>query len=759
MSGVNSRIPELRVPAAAAKLASWLRPADNAAELPLLHRLAIVYLMLPVVIWLVGWFEWWLGIPAALLLAAAFWQAVSGSLRISPRTSAVAVLAVAACWVMVTAAGGLFDIGLSDWENQRTRLIELVRYPWPTFLQDPLAAYAPDLVSPPPLLRYYLGYHITPALAARWFGPAVLNWAVPIWTWLGVALILLMFTRERRGWGVTIAVLAFIFFSGMDAVSMVLFEGWDWIAPRIDWEGLPGLDLGTVHIEISEMRIRLLILSNMTNVLWSPQHFIPAGLYTFLMLQLQGHRRFLAVSGVLLATAPFWSAFVAVGLLPLFAVLLWKNGLRPFLRWPNLLLAAPLAGLIALYLTSGETDFVRGWIWEQNTMRPFWSQVLLFYLLEFLLLGILVYLLRPDLHRNPFFIASMATLILLPLYYYAVYNDLLMRASMPPLLLLCWYSIETLTGSGKNEYARKGVYRLGIACMVVMLCIGSITALYELARATEDDGRFRFERFHHTFLGDLLPRVQRENTAYHIPNALRLLLDEDELPREKGVLVASSEFDIYLNENRLAFVKESCTPEDVKQTFFLHVVPSDENDLSTDRVQYGFDNLDFNFREHGILGGQLCAATRLLPNYDIDRIATGQYTEQGSIWTTEIPIGFLANLSPRAPKGVLIASSEFDIYLDENRLTFVKEPCAPEDVKPRFFLHVVPSDENDLPADRVQHGFDNLDFNFRKHGILVGQLCTAVRLLPNYDIDRIATGQYTGEGTIWTTDILLDDSE
>ena len=244
MSGVNSRIPELRVPAAAAKLASWLRPADKAAELPLLHRLAIIYLMLPVVIWLVGWFEWWLGIPAALLLAAAFWQAVSGSLRISPRTSAVAVLAVAACWVMVTAAGGLFDISSGDWFNQRTRLIELVRYPWPTFLQDPLAAYAPDLVSPPPLLRYYLGYYITPALAARWFGPAVLNWAVPIWTWLGVALILLMFTRERRGWGVTIAVLAFIFFSGMDAVRVVLFEGWDWIAPASTGKDCPASTWG-----------------------------------------------------------------------------------------------------------------------------------------------------------------------------------------------------------------------------------------------------------------------------------------------------------------------------------------------------------------------------------------------------------------------------------------------------------------------------------------------------------------------------------
>ena len=51
---------------------------DSAGELPLLHRLSILYLMLPVVIWLVGWFEWWLGIPATLLLVFAFWKLLSG---------------------------------------------------------------------------------------------------------------------------------------------------------------------------------------------------------------------------------------------------------------------------------------------------------------------------------------------------------------------------------------------------------------------------------------------------------------------------------------------------------------------------------------------------------------------------------------------------------------------------------------------------------------------------------------------------------
>ena len=52
---------------------------NSAAELPVAHRLAIVYLMLPVMIWLVGWFHWWLGLPAVLLLALALRKALLGS--------------------------------------------------------------------------------------------------------------------------------------------------------------------------------------------------------------------------------------------------------------------------------------------------------------------------------------------------------------------------------------------------------------------------------------------------------------------------------------------------------------------------------------------------------------------------------------------------------------------------------------------------------------------------------------------------------
>ena len=768
MSGMSIRTRELRLPSAAANLASWIRPADNDAdELPLLHRLAIIYLMLPVVIWLVGWFEWWLGIPATILLALAFWQAVSGSWRILPRPAAVAVLIVAACWVMLTAAGGVFDaLPRGDWPFHRLTLFELGQRPWPTVFLEPLfAAYAPDGAYSPPLLRYNLAYYMPPGLAAQWLGPAALNWAVPIWTWIGVALILLMFTRERRGWSIAIAILIFIFFSGMDALRMGLLEGWDWISLRIDWEGLPGIRLGTEHIERGGVQVRLLALSNMTSMVQSPQHFISPGLYTFLILQLRGHRRFMAVGGVLLAAAPFWSPFVAIGLLPLFGVLLWKNGVRPFLRWPNLLLAAPLGGLIALYLTSGSTDFPRGWIWEQYEWSLLAGWMPVFYLSEFLLLGIIVWVLRPDLRRDPFFIVCMATLILLPLYQYGTYNDLFLRGAMPALLLLCYYCVETIVPrTNKNIYMGRRIYRLGIAGMVVILCIGSVTAIVELARATNHDGVFRFEQANFvTLTGESVGEgIRRERIAYDVPDALWMLLDDDgfvHTPREKGELLLQSEFDVYLEDDNLILVKQHCSRDDLADRFFLYTIPVDPAKSSRAGQVLG---VEYSGRYQPRIFEGTCVVNLPMQRHEVAGFQVGQWggDDTTEAWTADYKFDVDIERAYRSlTSGDLISRSEFDIYLDENRLAFVKQPCAPADTEPRFFLHVYPADEANLPANRRVFGFENLDFRFGEYGILHNQLCAAVRYLPDHDVAKITTGQLTTGRRIWTAELTIKRSE
>ena len=107
-----------------------------------------------------------------------------------------------------------------------------------------------------------------------------------------------------------------------------------------------------------------------------------------------------------------------------------------------------------------------------------------------------------------------------------------------------------------------------------------------------------------------------------------------------------------------------------------------------------------------------------------------------------------------AASGEPEARSVFDIYLGENTLTYLKSPCSAADVQAEFFLHIVPEDLEDLPADRRQHGFDNLDFHYYGHGswpaLGLGGRCIAKHPLPDYPIARIRTGQFTpDDGRIW----------
>ncbi len=99
----------------------------------------------------------------------------------------------------------------------------------------------------------------------------------------------------------------------------------------------------------------------------------------------------------------------------------------------------------------------------------------------------------------------------------------------------------------------------------------------------------------------------------------------------------------------------------------------------------------------------------------------------------------------RAP----ITRSVFDVYQHEDRLVYIREPCNPSDLRERFFVHILPVNETDLPGWRKPHGFDNQDFNFHEYGVRFDGKCMAVVPLPEYDIAEIRTGQFTRKSVIW----------
>ena len=119
-----------------------------------------------------------------------------------------------------------------------------------------------------------------------------------------------------------------------------------------------------------------------------------------------------------------------------------------------------------------------------------------------------------------------------------------------------------------------------------------------------------------------------------------------------GEPIIRSNYDVYINETRLIYLHRSCRLTGFKHKFFLHITPVHLHDLPEDRKQYGFDNLDFsfkdNFSDHSFtfVNNDTCIVVRHLPQYAIKQIQTGQFTrETGPIWEGEVTFG-LTNDAP-----------------------------------------------------------------------------------------------------------------
>ena len=153
----------------------------------------------------------------------------------------------------------------------------------------------------------------------------------------------------------------------------------------------------------------------------------------------------------------------------------------------------------------------------------------------------------------------------------------------------------------------------------------------------------------------------------------------------------------------------------------------------------------------------------LLPGLSVEQVVSGGITDLhliedagslvnlvGGTGVSETPtsLGAVPNLSEQA--------NSFDIYLGEDKLIYVKDPCGADDVRDTFFLHVYPS--NAKRSDRVsQRGFENLDFRFDAAGVRSAERCVVLRDLPGFDYARIHTGQYNDEGRLWESEHEFDE--
>ena len=275
-------------------------------------------------------------------------------------------------------------------------------------------------------------------------------------------------------------------------------------------------------------------------------------------------------------------------------------------------------------------------------------------------------------------------------------------------------------------------------------------------RDTPEPPRFHSIRAYGSDIGFILaPKSDAYRDYYHA--------EYDDV-EANGDLLARAAFDVYTHNGALHYLSANCAPllADSGSGISLHFIPNDPADLPADSRERGFENRDFriarqvDFFTHTAFFDGKCIIRRPLPDYPIARIRTGQNAASSGEWLADIDLA--THAAARAVYDSIAAGaygkpasqSGFDVYMRDNTLAYLKEPCASGDTDARFLLHIFPADPADLPADARDLGFYNLDFQFADHGADIGGKCVATRELPDYAIERIRTGQFvSGEGRVW----------
>ena len=96
-------------------------------------------------------------------------------------------------------------------------------------------------------------------------------------------------------------------------------------------------------------------------------------------------------------------------------------------------------------------------------------------------MAVLLAAVRPAVRREPFFIAAVAALLLLPGYWYGQSTDLLLRGSLPALFVLGWLCAGAVARGGGALGRRGGLRRrAAFAGLVLVLGLGALNPAADL---------------------------------------------------------------------------------------------------------------------------------------------------------------------------------------------------------------------------------------------------------------------------------------
>ncbi len=459
-----------------------------------LKLISYLYLIIPVIIFIMGWIKIVFSIPITICLLVILKLLYNKSKENTEIINSKYILPILLFVVLIciTAGHGGVFYQSPDWDARNAIFRDLIKLDWPVYYEQSNSA-----------LTYYIGQWMVPSIIGKSivFIANIINKLIPntitkiinytaieysfyigniallIWNSIGVLLAvlwLIKILRLKEKKSICKAIFIFLFFSGLDILGMSIFGTFSVFLNRIH------LEWWAVVYQFSSM---------ITQLFWVFNQSIPIWIITLMFLEEKRVNNYLVLILLALPFAPL----PFIGLVIIFAC----NGIKFLINsiknkekvkfvkdvfsMQNILALISILPIYACFYsgnasTSGNSDG-GGFSFMLELITPF--ELLKLFIFWFLEIGIYGLFLFKTHKKNPLFYTIMISLLIIPLFQLGYEYDFSMRVSIPLILIINLLIVREYLNISKNKKEKA----VEVILLTIVLCIGLVTPICEYGRA------------------------------------------------------------------------------------------------------------------------------------------------------------------------------------------------------------------------------------------------------------------------------------
>lgn len=401
-----------------------------------LNPIYLLYLYLPIIVFTVSWLNPIVGFPAAVIAVYLIWICSSWkgkgfrTLLKKQWPFLTVTLLIIVGWTLLSGLGGYFQQSY-DWQKHNVLLNDFINHPWPVHYQ---------FLGKHGVVSYYIGEYIIPGLIGKLGGFNLAQLSLLLWIVLGISLLVLSLYHwigKSNGWFLVLIILGLMLFSPFIYPLSGIYTTW------VPWDVKPMRELG----EWFSKALLIQYTSNISLLRFVFPQFVPVTLSTSLWVRNRYHYQ---LWGVILAPLIMYSIFAFLGLaclmLMALAFDLAKQG-RHLAWWkvinPENILSVVLMIVLLLYIACNVLQPKPFDEAMHFSLVDVWHHKIGFIVFQGAWFIWLLLLAKHEWKNELLYFASLL-LFFLPFFKYGAANDLVMRVSIPALMIINFYVLKNI---------------------------------------------------------------------------------------------------------------------------------------------------------------------------------------------------------------------------------------------------------------------------------------------------------------------------